>query len=112
MKYTPKQRRDIAYGLREVLKMYKADKDRRFLCWVVEEALSSGRIDRRTHINIERIIEGRLGCHASLESWLLSEGHINHQQHDIAYARNGEVFLKCRTTRIAWLKSMIEEFSK
>lgn len=98
MKYTAKQRKDIADAFAQARKRIESGTYPN-IC----SALTSVANPRRAAWDARRLIHERMGGHSmdSLEAWL-------HIQWGVPYP--GPV--KMKAYRLAWLDSLIEEFSR
>lgn len=94
----------------ELVKAFKAAKRRieqnsaTYICFALEAAHDYGTIDWSVLDDARRLVEDRLLPYTTLESWL-------HNKHHIPYASSSAYLAKIKATRIAWLNSLIKEFS-
>lgn len=113
MKYTTKERRAMAAAYRKALAYLPKDGDTsrsEFICHALETAHELNLITLETYLECRRLINKRLGKHLTLQGWLVAKRH----------ATDGALFMdrcknnmrKMQATRVAWLRSLIKEFSK
>jgi len=79
-----------------------------FICWALEHARDTGRISRAQQESAKALVDKRLGKYTLLSAWLRQ----NHPElsAEIRGDRN-KTGRKMQQTRMAWLDSLIEEFS-
>ena len=95
----------------ELVKAFKDAKRRiaqgtaHYICHALVDAHHYGTIERATRVSASELIKDRLGGYYSLEMWLSHKHGIkvdNFKSADRA---------RIRATRVAWLNSLIKEFS-
>lgn len=94
---------------------YIENGERRYICHALEAVALSKQTHRDTYNRARALIRERLQGKPSLESWLEFEYPLLLTDAYKLQADSDRYFLvdtKYRETRVAWLKSLIEEFSK
>ncbi len=105
MKYTEKQRREIAraFKLARGFLQKHGSNNVPYICVILGDYQAAGKISWHTFNNARSIILTRLGGYHSYGSWL-------NETHPKVYEKHyAEAQVK---GRIAWLDSLINEFSK
>lgn len=77
------------------------DHKQKFLCYALADA---GDYNDDYYLCVD-LIAKRLGKHVYLEQWLTSKGYLT-------FMIRAESWNKVQATRVAWLNSLIEEFSR
>jgi hypothetical protein len=89
---------------------YRNTSRNRYIC----HAISCTRLDpyhvtaqqHEVSYALRSLIIDRMGRHTALEGWLVKQGHV------ASFEQCDRLFRKLQRTRLAWINSLIEEFSK
>lgn len=92
-------------ALQQVRKLI-AEGNERFICLALMEVRLRDATFTGVCMELEALIDKRLGKHGTLQTWLVAQGLIprGEQVHPIHKSR-------LRITRLAWIDSLIKEFS-
>ena len=75
-----------------------------YICHALDNVREYGAIDRSAPNAAKKLVQSRIHPYYSLEAWLEGE-------HQITRVSSRPYWAKIKATRIAWLNSLIKEFS-
>lgn len=106
MHYTKQLREDMVRAFRAAHKRIAARRDG-VICFALDNAAREGEADHEAAVYCARLVGARLGPCTTLGFWIRE-----HYPHLLVGLGPEETAERLRETRLAWLDSLIKEFSK